>query len=67
MQFYMESKQSSEFFRGKVEVDVKIAKPSLTDPTNNTVDRWPNFILVEVSGRMIETLKNREHSELAQV
>ena len=52
VRFYMQSVESSEFFRGVVNTDVTMVKATPSDDNNNTVNTSSYPILVELTGRM---------------
>ena len=55
VKFYLQSAESSELFRGVVNVDLIIAKPTPNDPNSNTEHTSSHPIMVEMSGNMIGT------------
>ena len=54
VRFYMQSDESSEFFRGVVNTDVTIVKAAANDENNNTVNTPSYPIMVELRGRMTD-------------
>ena len=52
VRFYMQSDESSEFFRGVVNTDVTMVKATPSDDNNNTENTSSYPILVELTGRM---------------
>ena len=50
--FYMQSDETSEFFRGLVHTDVTIVKATPSDDNNNTVNTSSHPIMVELTGRL---------------
>ena len=55
VKFYMQSAESSELFRGVVDVDLTVVKPTSSDPSKNTEQTSSHPIMVEMSGRMISS------------
>ena len=53
VRLYMQSAESSEFFRGVVNTDVTMVKATPSDDNNNTENTSTYPILVELKGRMI--------------
>ena len=49
----MQSDESSELFRGVVDVDLTIVKPTPKDPNNNTEQTSSHPIMVELAGHMV--------------
>ena len=54
VRFYMQSDETSEFFRGVVNTDVTIVKATPSDDNNNTVNTSSYPIMVELRGRMTD-------------
>ena len=52
VRFYMQSEESSEFFRGVLNTDVTMVKATPSDDNNNTENASSYPILVELTGRM---------------
>ena len=54
VRFYMQSAESSEFFRGVVNTDVTMVKATPSDDNNNIVNTSSYPIMVELRDRMAD-------------
>ena len=52
VRFYMQSNESSEYFRGVVNTDLTMVKVSPSDDNNNNENTSSYPIMVELTGRM---------------
>ena len=69
-EFYLQSAESSEFFRGVVDVDLTIVSAAESDANNNKEKTSSHPILVELVGRMIgqgTRAETKEESTIEQV
>ena len=58
-EFCLQSAESSEFFRGVVDVDLTVVSAAESDANNNEENTSSHPILVELAGRMIGEVLNR--------
>ena len=67
VKFYMQSTASSELFRGVVDVDLTIVKPTPKDPNNIPEQTSSHPIMVELTGRMVGGSQIQEQNGDKQV
>ena len=67
VEFYLQSVESSEFFRGVLDVDVSVVKATPSDSNNNTEHTSSHPIMVELEGRMAGTSQIEKREVDAEV
>ena len=63
----MQSTESAGFFRGIIDVDLTVVKPTSSDSNNNTEHTSSHPILVELQGEIAGALKIQEMNYSAKV
>ena len=66
-EFYLQTADSSEFFREVVDVDLNVVNTPENDNNNNKENVSSHAILVELAGRMIGLEQEQEQKGLAEV
>ena len=69
-EFYLQSAESSQFFRGVVDVDLTVVSAAESDANNNKEKTSSHHILVELTGRMIgegHRAESKEERSIEQV